>query len=384
MGRTWRYTVGDKGVSRVTVFERADATSIYIEWWDNQDAQGNKVPHAVRHKQALSNTLGEPVTDREIAKKLAKLASEGQARHRNQRAAQLLGLPSDHTLGELLAWRHAELAPSWTSKYTKDRERQKAFWLVKLGKDLPLVGLNAAMVERVVNEARGGRGARWVENVLQYLVDSYKYAEEKLKWIEARHNLSAVKVPRPKGTSRAYALSEARALLPVLWKVHPVAGWLGRVVSESGRRIGASRQLTPSDVRIEGQWTFIAFPGATDKARRSGIAVIEDLPPREDWTVPSADLVTDWIHEVETRAGIEHVKGRGWHALKRLYATLTEGMPGADLQAGTRAETLRGHYRQDVMEPKQAVATRVREALKRPGKCPAPGPPRNGPRLKLL
>ena len=72
------------------------------------------------------------------------------------------------------------------------------------------------------------------------------------------------------------------------------------------------------------------------------------------------------MREAERLAGVEHIERRGWHGLKRLYATLSQGMPGADLQSGTLASTLSGHYRQDVLEPKRQVA----QALAR--LCPPP------------
>ncbi len=101
---------------------------------------------------------------------------------------------------------------------------------------------------------------------------------------------------------------------------------------------------------------MVRFPGETDKARRTGEAAVVGLPERTDWTVPSSDTCTDWIAAAEELARVPHVSGRGWHGLKRLYATLTTGMVGADRQSGTRKETLESHYRQDVLEPKAEVA----------------------------
>lgn len=350
---TWRYSVGDKGVSRVTVFERTDATSLYVEWFDDLG----------RHKQAISTVTGHPITDKSKAMELAKAMSARQEIKRNQSAAMILGLPSAHTLGELLTRRHDDLEGTWTKKYKKDRERMSKFWLGKLGKDMPLVGLNPATVERLARNAQGKRGDRWLENVLQYLVDSYSYAEEKLKWIEARHNLSAVTIPRPKGRGLPYSREEARKLLPALWKVNGVAGWLGQVVSQTGRRIGAARKLKAENVMVIGDWTYIDFPGETDKTKRSQAAAVYKLPERKDWTIPPAEHVNDWIHEAEKIAEVPHKKNRGWHAMKRLYAELTEGMAGADTQAATRRDTLSNRYRHGTVGPKQEVAMHIAEQL---------------------
>lgn len=348
MGKLWRYTVGKKGVNRVTVFERADATSIFVEWWDDDG----------RHKRALSTVAGHPVTDRETAKIIAHRMSEAQERRRNQQANEALGIRVPRTLPELLARRHADLWESWSPKYRKSRQRRRDFWERKLG-DVRLTAVSPAVVERIARDAQGDRSDRWRQDVLRYLVDSFIYAERKLKWIDAASNLSAVDVPRARGRSVAYTEAEAKRLLPALWEVHPTAGWIGAVAAQTGRRLTAIRTLGPEQVHQDGDWTIISFPGDTDKARNTGEAAVYLLPGREDWTVPSLETCNAWIREAEDTAGIEHVKGRAWHGLKRLYATITSGMPGADRQSGTRAETLEGHYRQDVLAPKKEVAVRL-------------------------
>ena len=302
-----------------------------------------------------------------MAKDAARRFSAAQERRRNQDAAVALGLPTQRTLPELLERRHADLSPRWTKKYAKSRELRRAFWLDKLG-GVSLAGLNAAVVERIAREAQGDKSDRWRQDVLRYLVDSFIYAERKLKWIEPRDNLSAVEIPSARGTSRPYTAAEARKLLPALWAT-PVAGWMGVVALQTGRRLSAIRTLTDECVTVAGEWTYIDFPGETDKARNTGTAAVYGLPERTDWTIPSEGLCNDWIHEGEQRAGVEHMRGRGWHGLKRLYATLTTDLPGADKQSGTRRETLEGHYRQDLMAPKREVAREVARL------CPAPRTP---------
>lgn len=343
----WRYRIGRKGVSRVTVFERPDATSIFVEWWDDGG----------RHRAALSEVVGHPVTDREVAEEIARRMSSAQERKRNQQAAEMLGIPTARTLKELLDQRHADLKPAWSSKYAKSRERRKAFWLDKLG-DARLTHVRPSIVERIAREAQAEKGLsdRWRQDVLRYLVDSFIYAEKKLKWIEPRHNLSAVTMPRAKGRGVPYTLEEAQKLLPKLWQVHPVAGWLGHVVFQGGRRIGAARQIKPEHVKRSGRWSYIEFPSDTDKAGNATVAAILDLPERTDWTVPTAEVCNQWIHDAEDLAGVEHVEGRGWHGLKRLYAELAEGLPGADLQSATRRDTLSGIYRPNTLPPKMEVA----------------------------
>lgn len=348
MGET-RYSFGHRGISRVTVYTRPDASGWSIEWWDDDG----------RHRKALTSVLGRPVTDPEVAKEAGRRLSAAQERKRNQQMAQALGMPATHTLGELLKHRHEDLRDTWTPKYAKGQERRRKWWLEKLGADLDIRQCNAAVVERIAREAQGKRSDRWRQDILRYLVDSFRYAELKLKWIEARHNLSAVKIPSAKGKSHPYSIEEAQKLIPALWQVHPVAGWIGAVAIQTGRRLSAIRTLKKSHVESHGSHVVICFPGETDKARKTGKAYVRDLPERTDWTVPTQERCIDWLHEAEKLAGVRHVKGRAWHGLKRLFATETRDMVGADKQAGTLKSTLEGHYVQDVDAPKIAVADRM-------------------------
>lgn len=309
--------------------------------------------------------VGHPVTDWELAKEIARRMSAAQERKRNLQAAEALGITkTTHTLADLFERRHADLSPDWSGKYAKSRERRRTFWLDKLG-PIALSKVNAALVEKIARDAQTERrlSDRWRQDVLRYMVDSYAYAEKKLKWIEPRHNLSAVTIPKAHGKSKAYTLTEAKKLLPKLWQVDERAGWMGAVAMQTGRRIGAIRKLRAEDVERSGRWTQVTFPGETDKARKTGVALVKDLPERTDWRRPTPELVNSWLHEAEKLAGVEHVHGRAFHGLKRLYATLTAGMMGADLQSGTLRSTLDAHYRQDTLDPKREVAERLAEAV---------------------
>lgn len=344
-----RFTYGDKGVSRVTIYRRANSPGIYVEWWDDDG----------RHRKVLKDRHGNRITDWDDAQEVCKLMSERQRKRRNRLGAEYFGLESDgaHTLADLFERRHADLGPSWSTKYAKSRERRKTFWLEALGPTMPLTAASPASVERIARKAQGPKSDRWRQDVLRYIVDSFAYAERKLKWIEARNNLSAVDIPTAKGTSKAYSLDEARKLIPAMWALDARAGWMATVAFQTGRRIGAIRALGPDDVSVEdGGLTVIHFAGEVDKARRTGQAVVYGLPERTDWTPVSPEDANQWIHDAEAAAGIDHVSGRAWHGLKRLYATLTTALPGADKQSGTLKTTLEGHYRQDPLGPKVEVA----------------------------
>lgn len=356
---TWRYSVGRKGVSRVTVFERHDASSIFVEWWDDDG----------RHKQALSTVTGHPITDRELAKKAADRMSRAQERKRNQQGAELLGLPSERSLKELLDTLHRNRGDEWSESYTRDQKRYREFWLDKLG-NARLMRVSAAVVERVVSQEAKKKGERgWSPRtrgaVLRYLVDAFYYAERKLKWIEPRHNLSAVSIPAAKSKSEAYTLEEARRLVLALEAVDWRAGWIAEVAFQTGRRLTAIRTLPERSAWVTlGQgYGVLHFPGETDKARNTGQAVVAGkralrLTARamEDWKTPSLQECQDWIEAAEKRAKIEHRSGRRWHGFKRLYATMAKGHVGREKQSGTTGQTLDRVYVQDELGPKVELA----------------------------
>ncbi len=85
--------------------------------------------------------------------------------------------------------------------------------------------------------------------------------------------------------------------------------------------------------------------------------VLGTEPPTEE------KCIRIWLYRAEKLAGIEHVKGRGFHGIKRRFATATRGMVGRDKQAGTLEGTLENHYVQDDRDPKKAVAEALAEMV---------------------
>lgn len=358
--KLWRYTVGKKGVSRVTVFERRDAPSLYIEWWDDTG----------RNKRALATVAGHPVTDRELAKEIARRVSEAQERKRNQTAREALGIPARHTLPELLAVLHDRRQDDWSEGYRKSQERQRRFWTRKLG-DMELRRITPALVERVAAEEAKQRewSPRTEGAYLRYLVDAFTFAQKKLKWITERENLSAVDVPQSERKVAAYTMEEIRKLLPALEEVDERAGWIGHVAFQTGRRLRAIRTLKNDAPVVHDDHTLLRFPAETDKAGNEGRAVVvgraHELTRKLVGSPgryvlgkkpPANSICHQWILDAEEAAGVEHKRRRGWHGIKRLYATVARGLVGRDQQSGTTGQTLDRIYVQDDLPPKVKVA----------------------------
>ena len=110
---------------------------------------------------------------------------------------------------------------------------------------------------------------------------------------------------------------------------------------ETGHRIGAIRQLRWSDIEVDNK--TIRWRGENDKSgyehrtpltveavaalkearrRTSGLGDPPVLPTSRDPSkCVSRWLVRDWWQDAETRAGLEPKRGRGWHSLRRKFAS---------------------------------------------------------------
>ena len=331
------------------------------------------------HRRSIGSITGHPLTDRNEAIGVANVVVVEQEKKRNQLASEFFGLSTRRaaTLAELLKRLHADRESDWSAAYRKNQGTYRRFWETKLG-SIALTALSAATVERIVRDEARARGwsRRTRGAVLRYIVDALSFAERKLKWISARHNLSAVDIPTPKSQSRPYTIGEARKLLPALEEVDVRAGWIGHVAFQTGRRLTAIRTLPRGAVQLHESHGVLEFPGDTDKARNTGRAVVTGDALRLTRTLlkapghyvtgprpPRPQGCDEWLREAEEHAGITHQKGRGWHGLKRLYATLARGMVGRDKQSGTTGFTLDRIYVQDEMEPKIEVARALAERL---------------------
>lgn len=345
------------------VYERSVSPVLYVEWHYLGE----------RHQRSLKTHTGHPVTDRKLAKRIAEEMAQRLKQDHNRAASRaVFGETGTRTLGELLARLHA--GRTW--KDAKGPERFRRFWLDALGEDTPLSEVTPAVVEAV----RGEWTPATLRHYRSYIVGAFYFAETKLKWIDARGNLSAVDMPRRTGRGNAYTLDEVKKLLPALEAEDVRAGWIGHVAWQTGRRLTAVRTLPKAAVRFEGDLGVLHFPAETDKAGRASEAVIvgraleltrELMQTPGDYVCgeqpPSKELaIKGWMARAEKAAGIEHLPGRGWHALKRRFATETRGMIGRDKQAGTREITLEDKYVQDDRAPKIGVAHNLADLVKGP------------------
>jgi integrase len=124
-------------------------------------------------------------------------------------------------------------------------------------------------------------------------------------------------------------------------KVHPLGPLYLELTYCSGHRCMAVGRLRWSDVDLS--QGLVRWPGEHDKMGFEHVVPLDEpalglllahrhkvLGIGEAWIFPapgdarrpvSRHLLRDWWEDLEKAAGIPHTKGRGWHSLRRRFAT---------------------------------------------------------------
>ncbi len=187
---------------------------------------------------------------------------------------------------------------------------------------------------------------RTIEHDLKFLIAVLNWAsksrDERGKLLLASNPLRGLRAPTEKNPTRVVLSEEEyQALLGVSrqadWRFH-VALVLAH---ETGHRIGAIRQLRFSDIDFEaGVVRWRAEHEKTGYEHRTpvtaeALAVLEEarerssghedapvLPaPRDASKCAGRSLVRAWWYRAQTLAGLEPKRGRGWHSLRRKFAS---------------------------------------------------------------
>jgi hypothetical protein len=202
--RLWSYSAGKRGASRVRVYERTPGGPIQIEWTLN----------GKREQRSLQYEVGGKVFDKRDAMRLADRAARRLGQDHNRQMHQILfAVSPQRTIGELLTRMHAARGKKWSGTYAKDQERYRLFWCLHLGADCRLVTVSPAVVEDVVSRQLPKRRPGTRNHYRRYLVEAFKYAETKLKWLDPQHNLSGVDYEAPASEAPSYSRAEVPRLL---------------------------------------------------------------------------------------------------------------------------------------------------------------------------
>ena len=341
MARTKRrrrgYSAGEWGRNRVRVYPDPRTGVIQIEWREH----GRRTTRSLGHR------------DWERAKMQAdEVAAAGPIRPRRRRKARVM--PKPLTLQTLFDI-YGEEVVSTKAETTRDRDAGCMRMLLGFfGGHRDPATLSQRDWDRFIRERRAGRvghAGKPVSNStiatnLTLLITVLNWAarsrDEHGRLLLQSNPLKGLKKPVEKNPRRVVVTEpEYKALLGVSlevdWRFH-VALVLAH---ETGHRIGAIRQLRWSDIDFEGRairWraeheksgyghltpaTAEAI-AALEEARRRyrGIGDALVLPHTKDPSKCTTNgMVAGWWRKAEKLAGLEPKRRRGWHSLRRKFAS---------------------------------------------------------------
>ncbi len=338
MARTKRdrrtYSAGEWGRNRVRVFPDPKTGILQIEWRDN----GRRLMRSLRHR------------DWRKAKKQADELAAGFSSPQPREEPE----PEPLTLGGLFDIYGEEVTPTKAPSSRKyDRATVDMFRKFFGGHRQPAT-LSQRDWDRFIRARRAGRagrsrkpvGNRTIQQDLKLLLAILNWAaksrDEEGRLLLESNPLRGLRAPAEKNPTRVLLTdAEYQALL----RASEAMDWRFRVAlvlaHETGHRIGAIRQLRWSDIDLEAR--IIRWRAENEKTgyehrtplTAEALAALEEarmqnprggnspvLPaPRDPSRCLDRSRVRVWWDKAQKLAGLEHKRGRGWHSLRRKFAS---------------------------------------------------------------
>ena len=330
------YGAGEWGRNRVRVFPDPKTGLFQIEWREN----GRRLTRSLGHRDwARAKRQAD-----EFAAGFVDPDLNGKAKAE----------PEPLTLGKLFDIYGEEVTPT-KGRYSRGHDRAATRMFLRFfGRNRDPATLSQRDWDRFIRERRVGRigpsgrpvSDRMVEYDLKFLIAVLNWAarsrDEQGRLLLDRNPLKGLRKPTEKNPTRVVLTEEEyRALLEVSGRVD----WRFRVAlvlaHETGHRIGAIRHLRWLDIDFEGR--TILWRAEHDKsghehvtpatgealevlegARRSnpGPGEAPVLPaPKNPSKSMGPGVARVWWGRAERLAGLEPKRGRGWHSLRRKFAT---------------------------------------------------------------
>ena len=340
MARTKRprhgYSAGERGRNRVRVFPDPKTGLIQIEWREDG------------HRR--SRSLGHRDWDR--AKRQADEVAAGRDGGHVQEP--VAAEPAPLTLKTLFDIYGDEVTPTKGKRSQRHDEAAMKMFLRFFGSDRKPATLSQRDWDRFTRERRSGKvgpssgpvSDRTVEYDLKFLLAVLNWAaksrDDAGEFLLQSNPLRGLKLPKEKNPTRVLLThSEYEALLEVSvdmdWRFRAALV----IAHETGHRIGAIRKLRWSDVDMEGgviRWRAEHEKSGYEHrtpATADTLAVLEEvrrenpgigdaplLPaPKDPSRCFSRWLARDWWKKAEELAELEPKRGRGWHSLRRKFAS---------------------------------------------------------------
>lgn len=351
--RSWSWTTGEKGKNRVRVFDRG-SRGIFLDTFVRDPLSGT----ATRKRISLGRV------DRGFAKRKAEeLAASLRMSGRSQAPAL--------TVGALFDNYETHVTPSKGMSTQKHDRRALELFRRYFGAHRPVENLDRRDWDGFIRDRRAGRlrpagieepkvvKNRAVEQDLRLLLAVFNWAmvvrDTDGKPLLATNPFAGFTVPHEENPRRPILThDEFEQLLIAAPIVSPTMETLLVVANATGHRINSIRLLRWSD--IDFQTNAVRWRGEQDKighehttpmveaARRALLKhrLRSSVSDAGSWVFPapsnpgqplSRHLTRDWWERTEAEAGIARVPGRGWHSLRRKFATELKGASLKDLCA---------------------------------------------------
>ena len=330
------YGAGEWGRNRVRVFPDPKTGLFQIEWREN----GRRLTRSLKHR------------DWRRAKRQADEFAAGFAGPEMHGKAE--AEPEPLTLGTLFDIYGEEVTPTKSERSRMHDRAATRMFLGCFGRDRKPASFSQRDWDRFIRARRSGKvgpsggpvSDRTIEYDLKFLIAVLNWAarsrDEQGRLLLDRNPLKGLKAPKEKNPVRVVLAEEE---YQVLLKVSCQIDWRFRVAlvvaHETGHRIGAIRQIRWSDIDMEGgvvRWraehdksgyehrtpvTAEAIAALEEARKRNpGIGDTPLLPAARN---PSACVVSAlarvWWNNAQNLAGLDPKPGRGWHSLRRKFAS---------------------------------------------------------------
>ena len=361
------------------VFPDPKTGILQIEWREN----GRRLTRSLKHRNWPR------------AKRQADEFAAGFAVHETNGKAE--AEPEPLTLEKLFEIYGEEVTPTKTIRVRRRDGIATRMFLDFLGRDRRPDTLSQRDWDRFIRERRAGRigpsgkpvSNRTIELDLKFLFAVLNWAtksrDEEGRLLLDSNPLRGLKTPKEKNPTRVVLSEEEyQALLGVSrqvdWRFH-VALVLAH---ETGHRIGAIRNLRWEDIDLKGlevRWraehektgyehrtpvTTEALAALEQARQRSSGR--EDTPvlpaPKDASKCAGRSLVRAWWYRAQSLAGLEPKRGRGWHSLRRKFASDLMDLPLkvlCELGGWKEAQTILRCYQQaDAVQLRKALEGRPR------------------------
>ena len=333
----WSYLSGEKGRNRVRAYERASG-ALMIEFRD----RGRRRRIALDHR------------DRDQAKRQADAAAAGIAKAE----VPVPERPKERTLGELFEMYLGEVTPTKATNTQKHDRRTTEMLSRYFGASRTVVTLSVRDRDRFVRDRRAGRiapagsragtsvGDRVIEQDLRLLNAVFNWATMAGDGgggvLLERNPFKGYKLPKEKNPRRVVLTDDEYTALRAVavdvdWRFYVALV----IAHETGHRIGAISELRWSDIDLDGEeitWRAenekTGYRHQTPMTRAASEALefarsrnpgIGDAPvfpaPKDAARGMSRHLARDWWKKAEVLAQLDPKRGRGWHSLRRKFAS---------------------------------------------------------------